>query len=75
MPQLLSPGMPWTCLQNVAYALPIRKCLVQSSAIVEVSSDGTTWAVLTGANTVGANTGAAFIRCPGGNAVVTCKVD
>lgn len=71
--QSLALGMPWTLIQGVAYALPSRVCLVQSSAALEVSADGTTWSALTGANTVGAQSGAAFIRSPVGNATVTCK--
>ena len=71
--QLLSLGVPWVLTQNVVYALPAKVVLVTSSLAVETSSDGTTWAALTGANTVGANSGAAFIRCTTGAPTVTCK--
>ena len=71
--QSIPIGMPVVMTQNVVYALPATQVMVQASAAVDVSSDGTTWSALTGANTVGANTAAAFIRCTTTNPTVTLK--
>jgi len=72
----LTPGQVHAITQNVVYALPSRRCMVHADAVVEVNTvSGTTgWDALTGANTVGAETAAAFIRCTTGNTNVSVKV-
>ena len=70
----LSAGPVHSILQNLVYALPPRTVLVTSSVAVETSLDGTVWTALTGANTVGANSSAPFLRCPTANATITCKI-
>ncbi len=59
-------GQPLTVVQNTIYALP--PCIVHltSTTTVEIGNDvssTTAWVVLTGSNTVGAFTSAAFVRC------------
>jgi len=71
--ELILIGPTTTLTQNVVYALPARKVMVFSSLAVEHSYDGTTFDALTNAETLGAETAAAFIRCTGGAAVVTVK--
>lgn len=69
MPNLLLPvGTPTTLIANQVYALPAQLCLVTSSAAVETSLDGTTWA----AHTSGNMSGAVFLRAATA-AIVTCK--
>src|SRR6267142_2318385 len=58
-------GQPTAVVQNTIYALP--PCIVHltSTTTVEIGNDvssTTTWVVLTGSNTVGAFTSAAFAR-------------
>lgn len=67
-------GRPVALVQNVSYALPSKICFVTSSAALEFSNNESTWAALTGANTTGVSTGAAFVRCPGGAASVRVVV-
>lgn len=66
----LTIGPTHVLAQNVVYALPARSVKVSSTAAVEISVNGSAWDALTGAETVGAETGAVFIRCPGGEASV-----
>jgi hypothetical protein len=73
MPYGLSPGVATPILQNIQYGLPATLCFVQSSVAIESSVDGSAWAALTGANTIGVVCAAGFIRCPTANAVVICK--
>jgi len=70
---LLSIGYAQPILQNIVYALPARVCRVQADAAVEVSNvvAFSPADALTNADTVGAETSARFIRCTGGNTVVT----
>lgn len=73
MPTTAIPiGPATTITQNIAYALPSKKVRVTSSLAVQTSMDGSTWTALTGAETTGAETGAVFLRCAVGNAIVTC---
>ena len=69
----LMPGVTATLVQNRSYALPARVVRVTSSLAVQISLDETTWTALTGADTTGIETSAPFLRCSGGNAIVTCK--
>jgi hypothetical protein len=71
--ELLPVGPPTTLVQNQVYALPARLVHVSSVSAVEISVNGVAWNALTNANTVGAPTSAAFLRCPGGATIVTCK--
>ena len=67
--QLLSIGYAQPILQNVIYALPARTVRVQADAAVEVSNvvAFSPLDVLTGADTIGAETSARFLRCTTGN--------
>jgi hypothetical protein len=67
--QLLPVGPATTLVQNQVYALPAQLCLVTSSAAVETSLDGVTWA----AHTSGELSGKVFIRSAGVGTIVTCK--
>lgn len=67
-------GQATTLTQNVVYGLPSKLCYVQSSLAVESSVDGTTWAALTGANTVGVACAGSWIRCTTGAPVVIVKL-
>lgn len=67
--QLISLGPPTVLTQNVTYALPAQLCMVTSSAAIETSLNGTTWA----AHTSGSMSGASFIRSAGVGTIVTCK--
>lgn len=58
----LTIGPTHVLTQDVVYALPARSVKVSATAAVEISVDGSTWDDLTGAETVGAETGAVFIR-------------
>ena len=69
----LSIGIKSTIQQNRSYALPAKMVIVTSNLAVQTSVDEITWNALTGAETAGAQTGASFIRCAVGNAVVICK--
>lgn len=69
----LTIGPSITVVQSTAYALPPVVTLVHSTLALEISSDGTTWNALTGANTVGAPAGSSFVRCTAGAAVITCR--
>lgn len=74
MPQeALGPGALTTILQNIVYVLPPKVCRIQSSAAIEGSLDGTTFAAMTGADTTGVDTVAGFIRCTTGTAKVLVK--
>lgn len=74
MPQkLLSLGVPLAVVQNEVIALPAKVVRIQSSVAIESSADGTVWSALTGANTTGIETGAAFVRCPTAAAVIVAK--
>ena len=71
--ELLPVGPPTTLVQNTVYALPARLVFVTSTAAVEISVNNSTWGALTGANTVGAYTSAAYVRCTTAGPVVVCK--
>lgn len=75
--ELLSAGPVYIMVQNQVYALPARAATVHSSAAVEVNTtSGTTgWVTLTGANTIGQKTGAAFIRATGSATTVSLRND
>jgi hypothetical protein len=77
MPDELNPGQITTIAQSTSYALPPVVVSICSTAAVEVAvvdTTGTTgWSVLTGANTVGAQTSAAFVRCSGSATVIVVK--
>lgn len=66
-------GVQTNIAQNGIYGLPNKPCYVFSSVAVEVSIDKIVWAALTGANTLGASTGGAFLRCPTAAALIFCK--
>lgn len=66
-------GVPTVIAQTNQYALPSRACLVQSSAVLETSLDGSTWAAVT-ATTTGTVLGACLARCTSGTATVLCKL-
>lgn len=68
----LSYGETTPLNQNEVYGLPPGLCFVLSSVAIEHSADGTTWTAFTGANTVGAQTAAKFIRCTTGAAQARC---
>lgn len=76
MPTQLSIGYPQTMVQNEVYALPSTKVRVQSQLAVEHSvQSGSGFIALTGSETIGAETGAAFLRCTTGACIVTLKRD
>jgi hypothetical protein len=66
-------GPPTDILQNVVYALPAKRVRVHSLAAVEISVDGSAWDALTGGETVGADAGSTFLRCPTGNTTVVLR--
>lgn len=70
---ILSAGLIHTLVQNVVYALPSCLVHITSNAALEYSQDETNFTALTGANVLGVYCSAAFIRCPGGAAIVTLK--
>lgn len=70
---LVSLGTPFSMTQNVVYALPARAVRIQSTAVVQISPDGSTWDNLTNSETVGADAASAFVRCAGGNCVAVFK--
>jgi hypothetical protein len=72
--EFLTIGPAHSIIQNVVYGLPARVVRVHSLAAVEISVDGSTWDALTNAETVGAEAGSVFIRCPGGNTTLTLRV-
>ncbi len=72
---MLMLGVMTAILQNIAYAVPARRVHITSSAALEYSIDGTTWVALTGANTLGVETSATFIRCPASGANVIAKAE
>jgi len=67
--QLIPMGMPVTLVQNVAYALPTRACVLTSSAAVTTSLDNSTY----GAHTSGTVTGANFVKSALAGTIITCK--
>jgi hypothetical protein len=69
--EFLTIGPVHDLVQNVVYGLPARMCWIHSTAALEISEDASAWNALTGANTVGAQVGAKFVRCPGGAAIVS----
>jgi hypothetical protein len=71
----LSAGGAYPILEDVVYALPPKRCFVQSTVAIEASVDNSTWAALTGANTTGIQTAARFIRCTTAAAVVSVVTD
>ena len=80
MPDILSAGRPIAILQNVVYALPVRRCSLYSSdaAAVFVQSNDPLMAVTTAVTlTEGGytNVGGGFIKCTSGNVTVELKAD
>ena len=71
--ELLTIGTVNTLVQNQVYALPARKVRVHSTAALEISMDASSWNALTAANTLSVDVASAFIRCPGGAAIVTLR--
>lgn len=70
----LSIGYPQTLVQNQVYALPSSRVRVQSQLAVEHSvQESAGFVALTGAETTGAETSAAYLRCTAGACIVTLK--
>jgi hypothetical protein len=70
--EVLSCGPAKTILQNVAYALPACRVLVNSDGAIEMSQDNTNWSAVTLTNEQ-AELAAAFIRTTASSAIVTVK--
>ena len=70
--KVVAVGYPCTLTQNVVFALIPKTCRLLSTAAIEGSPDGTTWIALTGANTIGADTAAAFVRCTTASPTIIC---
>lgn len=66
-------GPTHTLTQNTAYALPARQVRVMSTAVLQVSIDGSSYADVA-ATTTGTDVTAVFAKCTTGNAVVVCRV-
>ena len=67
----LSPGYTHTLVQDVIYALPVTICNILAANLCQISPVTTTTAFFdVTATTTGLQTGAAFIRCTGGNTTV-----
>jgi Concanavalin A-like lectin/glucanases superfamily len=73
LPLSISTGVATDLVQNRSYGLPPRLAHVTSTTTVEVSMDGTTFTPLVGAETVGARTGAAFIRSTNATCSIIAK--
>lgn len=71
---VIAVGPATAITQNVVYGLPARAGRLHSIAAVEISDDNSTWTAATGANTVGLDTAAQFVRCTTGNTTVSFKV-
>lgn len=72
MPNSLQLGVATLLTPSITYALPTKLSYVTSTLALEHSVDGTTWAALTGANTVGCFCGSNFIKSAGAASVI-CK--
>jgi hypothetical protein len=70
---LLPIGVPTIIMQNVGYSLPAKLVRITSSLALEHSVNGVLWVPLTGAETVGAETSSAYVRCSTGQPTVVCK--
>jgi len=68
----LMVGVPTIIAQTTIYALPSKPCFVHSTALLEVSVDGTNFAAVT-ASTTGTTLGSVFARCTGSTATLICK--
>lgn len=66
-------GYPTTITQNVVYALPPRAGRLHAKAAVEISVNGTDFVAATGANTVGLDVAAGWVRCTTANTTVMFK--
>ena len=79
MPELLSPGMPWTLVQNRVYALPAVKVTLTTDATSPTLQQSDTQEFT--ANVAVTLTGGAatlaggFIRCTSGACLVVLKRD
>lgn len=74
MPTTLSAGVIHTLVQNEIYALPVVKCMIQASAVCELSlTSSTTGFTAVSATTTGVETVAGFLRCTTAAAVVSVK--
>jgi hypothetical protein len=62
-----------TLTQNQTFALPARQVRVMASAAIEISLDGSSWAVLAN-STTGADCTAAFVRCTTASALFVARV-
>lgn len=72
--ETLSAGRIYTLTQDVIYALPPTKVMIQSSAVCELSLVvGTTGFAAVTATTTGVETVAGFIRCTTTGATVSVK--
>lgn len=66
-------GPTHTLTQNIAYALPARQVRIISSAVLQASVDGSSYADVA-ATTTGTDLTSVFVKCTTGNAVVVCRV-
>lgn len=62
-----------TLVQNTVYAVPGRRVIIHSNAVLEGSNDSTTGFVSLLTTTTGAEVAAAFVRCTTAAAVVNVK--
>jgi hypothetical protein len=69
---LLTTGVSNSIAQTTSYALPAIVVHLQSTVAVELSPDGSTWALVT-ASTTGVQTAAVAVRCTTAPAIVTIK--
>lgn len=68
----IQAGVPVVVTQTTTFALPPQAVWLHAGAAVEVSLDGTNWAVLAN-STVGAQTSAPFVRCTTGTTTISVK--
>lgn len=73
MTQSLMIGPVTQLTQNIAYALPARQVRLQSTAVLQVSIDGSSYSDLT-ATTTGTDVTAVFVKCTTGTCNVVCRV-
>lgn len=72
MTTLLTTGVSNAIAQTTSYALPAVTVYLQSTVAVELSPDGSTFA-LVAASTTGIQTAALAVRCTTAPAIVTIK--
>jgi hypothetical protein len=73
MTQVIPLGYPITMVQDTVYALPARAGRIQSTLILQISPDGSTWDDLTNSETVGADCASGFVRAHTGAPVAVFK--